>query len=140
VTTWMVVEDEPDFYELVLAIYDTLGVDGLAFTNGEEAISWIEDVDAGQHVTSVDELPQLALLDIRLPGYVSGIQVSQRLRQSPVLGNIAIVLMTAYYPGSKDEKIIVEQAGCDKLLSKPLPRLPDFKSLMEKLVAQRMQQ
>ncbi len=139
-TTWMVVEDEPDFYELVLAIYDTLGVDGLAFTNGEEAMSWIEDVDAGQQVTTVDELPQLALLDIRLPGYISGIEVSQRLRASPVLGNIAIVLMTAYKPASKDEKIIVQQAECDLLLYKPLPRLPEFKRIMEKVVAQRMRQ
>jgi hypothetical protein len=48
--------------------------------------------------------------------------------------------MTAYHPGSKDEKIIVEQAECDLLLHKPLPRLPDFKRIMEDLVAQRMRQ
>jgi CheY-like chemotaxis protein len=140
VTTWMVVEDEPDFYELVLAIYDTLGVDGLAFTNGEEAISWIEDVDAGQHVTSMDELPQLALLDIRLPGYVSGVEVGNRLRQSPVLGNIAIVLMTAYKLSSKQEQQFISDSGCDLLLHKPLPRLTEFKRIMQEVVAQRMQQ
>jgi CheY-like chemotaxis protein len=140
VTTWMVVEDEPDFYELVLTIYGTLGVDGLAFTNGEDAVSWIDDVNAGQLVTTIDELPQLALLDIRLPGFVSGIEVSRRLRESNVLSNIAIVLMTAYKPPSKDEKIILEQSNCDLLLYKPLPRLPDFKRMMEELVAQRMKQ
>ena len=139
-TTWMVVEDEPDFYELVLAIYDTLGVDGLAFTNGEEAISWIEDVDAGQHVTSVDELPQLALLDIRLPGYVSGVEVGNRLRQSPVLGNIAIVLMTAYRLSPKQEQQFITDSGCDLLMHKPLPRLTEFKRIMQEVVAQRMQQ
>jgi CheY-like chemotaxis protein len=140
VTTWMVVEDEPDFYELVLTIYGTLGVDGLAFTNGEDAISWIEDVDAGQLVTSVEELPQLALLDIRLPGLVSGIDVSRRLRESQVLSNIAIVLMTAYKLSSKQEEQFIDQAGCDLLLHKPLPRLPEFKRIMEELVAQRMKQ
>lgn len=139
-TTWMVVEDEPDFYELVLTIYDTLGVDGLAFTNGEEAASWIEDVDFGQLVTTNEELPQLALLDIRLPGMVSGADVSRRLRESHVLGNVAIVLMTAYKLSSKEEQKIKEHAGCDLLLYKPLPKLGDFKRLMENVVRQRMAQ
>lgn len=139
-TTWMVVEDEPDFYELVLAIYDTLGVDGLAFTDGDEAIKWIEDVDAGQHVTSVDELPQLALLDIRLPGYISGVEVGNRLRQSPVLGNIAIVLMTAYKLSPKQEQQFITDSGCDLLMHKPLPKLAEFKRVMHDVVAQRMQQ
>jgi len=140
VTTWMVVEDEPDFYELVLAIYGTLGVDGLAFTNGEEAAGWIEDVDVGQLVTTTDELPQLALLDIRLPGLVSGIDVSRRLRESHVLGNIAIVMMTAYVVTRKEEKNIIEAAGCDLLLRKPLPKPDEFKRLMEGLVRQRLRQ
>jgi CheY-like chemotaxis protein len=140
VTTWMVVEDEPDFYELVLAIYDTLGVDGLAFTTGEEAISWIEDVDAGQLVTTIDELPQLALLDIRLPGDIGGVEVSRRLRESPVLGNIAIVLMTAYKLSTKVENDMIKEAGCDLLLHKPLPKLADFKSQLQGVIAQRMRQ
>jgi len=139
VTTWMVVEDEPDFYELVLVIYDTLGVDGLAFTHGEEAVRWIEDVDAGQLVTTTDELPQLVLLDIRLPGKISGIDVGRRLRESHVLGNIAIVLMTAYKLSHKDEKYIMAQAGCDLLLYKPLPKLGDFRRIMDEVVAQRME-
>jgi CheY-like chemotaxis protein len=140
VTTWMVVEDEPDFYELVLTIYGTLGVDGLAFTNGEDAISWIEDVDAGQLVTTIDELPQLALLDIRLPGLISGVEVGNRLRQSPVLGNIAIVLMTAYKLSSKQEQQFVTDSGCDLLMHKPLPKLSEFNRIMHEVVAQRMHQ
>jgi CheY-like chemotaxis protein len=136
----MVVEDEPDFYELVLTIYDTLGVDGLAFTNGEEAASWIEDVDFGQLVTTNEELPQLALLDIRLPGTVSGADVSRRLRESRVLGNMAIVLMTAYKLSVKEEQKIIEYAGCDMLLHKPLPKFTEFKRLMESIVQQRMTQ
>jgi CheY-like chemotaxis protein len=136
----MVVEDEPDFYELVLAIYDTLGVDGLAFTNGEEAASWIKDVDVSQLVTHTEELPQLALLDIRLPGMVSGVDVSRRLRESDILGNIAIVLMTAYKLSSRDEQTIIRESGCDLLLYKPLPRPDKFKRVMENIVRQRLEQ
>ena len=57
-TTWMVVEDEPDVYEMVLAIYETLGVEGAAFLNGEDAVEWLDDIDNNRlH----DELPQLLI-------------------------------------------------------------------------------
>ena len=91
--TWMIVEDEFDFYEVVLAIYDTLGVKGLPFTTGEDAIRWIDDIDQGNVVT---ELPSLALIDIRLPGQINGIEISRRLRQSPRLRHMAVIIMTAY--------------------------------------------
>ncbi|MBZ0301183.1 MAG: response regulator, partial [Anaerolineae bacterium] len=88
-STWMVVEDEPDIYEVLLAMFEMWGIDGVAFVDGEEAIAWIDDVDGGRFR---GELPELALLDIRLPGAVSGAAVGERLRKSTVLGDIAIVL------------------------------------------------
>ena len=75
-STWMVVEDEPGLYDLVLAMYETMGINGLAFTTGEEAFDWIEDVDAGHFA---GELPKLALLDIRLPGEISGPMIGARI-------------------------------------------------------------
>ncbi|MFZ4828896.1 MAG: response regulator [Phototrophicaceae bacterium] len=81
-STWMVVEDEPDIYEVLLAMFGMWGIDGVAFVDGEEAIEWIEDVDCGRYQ---GELPELAMLDIRLPGSVSGIEIGERLRKSPIL-------------------------------------------------------
>ena len=43
-STWMVVEDEPDIYEVLLAMFGIWGIEGVAFVDGEEAVSWIEDV------------------------------------------------------------------------------------------------
>lgn len=126
-STWMVVEDEPDLYELVLAMYELLGVNGVSFTTGEEAIDWIDDVDAG-HFDG--ERPQVALLDIRLPGDVNGPMIGERLRQSPVLGNVKIVLMTAYRLNETEEKQVIHQAGADRLMYKPLPELDEFKRIM----------
>jgi CheY-like chemotaxis protein len=123
----MVVEDEPDLYELVLAMYETLGVDGVSFTNGEDAIAWIEDVENGLYP---GELPELALIDIRLPGKVDGPMVGGRLRKSPLLEHIGIVLMTAYRLSPKQEQDYINKSKCNTLLYKPLPMLDEFAHVM----------
>ena len=90
----MVVEDEPDIYDVLLAMFELWGIEGVAFVDGGEAISWIDAVDEGRvH----GDLPELAILDIRLPE-ASGPEVGNRIRKSTKLQNIAIVLITAYRP------------------------------------------
>ena len=131
-TTWMVVEDEPDLYDMVLTMYEMLGIDGVAFTDGEEATAWIEEVDSGQYI---QEIPELALLDIRLPGKINGVMVGERLRKSPAMNNMAIVLMTAFKLTPDQEKAFIEQAGCNLFLYKPLPGFEQFRTMLEGLVA-----
>ncbi|GAB4514349.1 MAG: hypothetical protein OHK0046_16320 [Anaerolineae bacterium] len=133
-TTWMLLEDEPDLYEMVLAMYEMLGVNGVAFGNGIDTLGWIDDVEHGRYQ---GELPELALLDIRLPDNISGSMVSARLRQSPVLRDMVIVLMTAYRLTPTEEAEIMAQAGADYLLNKPLPHIYDLESLLREMVAQR---
>ncbi len=133
-TTWMVVEDEPDLYDMVLAMYATMGVDGTSFVTGEEAIDWIEEVDDGHYH---GELPELALLDIRLPGAINGVKVSERMRESPHLKDIAIVLMTAYRLNPSEEKDVINQAGSDLLIYKPLPKLGELHTMLLDLVNKR---
>lgn len=132
--TWMVVEDEPDLYEMVLAMYSTLNIEGISFVTGEEALEWIEEVDSGQYD---NVLPELALIDIRLPGQVTGVDVAERLRQSPVLGDMVAVFMTAYKLAPSEEKTVMERSGADVLLYKPLPPLETFSDIMEELIAKR---
>lgn len=130
--TWLVVEDEPDLYDMVLAMYETLGIDGVAFLNGEDAVDWLNDVDAG--VVGAD-LPQLALLDIRLPGDIDGVMVGARIRASASLGHIPIVLMTAYRLTPEQQDDALREAGADLLIFKPLPALDEFQRLMYELLA-----
>ncbi|HLV37735.1 MAG TPA: response regulator [Spirillospora sp.] len=133
-STWMVVEDEPDIYEVLLAMFEMWGIEGVAFVDGEEAIAWIDDVDNGRFR---GELPELALLDIRLPGAVSGPAVGERLRKSSVLGDVAIILSTAYKLTVEEEAQAIEQAGADKLLYKPLPKFNELQQLLENVIAAR---
>lgn len=131
---WMIVEDEPDLYDMLLTMTDLMGVDGVAFANGEDAVAWIEDVEEKR--LSAD-LPDLALLDMRLPGEINGEDVGARLRESPVLGEITVVLMTAYRLSPKDEKAILKASGAEMLIYKPLPRLAEFTALMKTATAKR---
>jgi CheY-like chemotaxis protein len=130
----MVVEDEPDIYEVLLAMFEMWGIEGVAFVDGEEAVSWIDDVDNGRFQ---GELPELALLDIRLPGKITGPMVGERLRKSPVLGHMAIVLTTAYKLTAEQEKEVIATAGADQLIYKPLPKFNELQRLLEKVIAQR---
>lgn len=130
----MVVEDEPDIYEVLLAMFEMWGIEGVAFVDGEEAVAWIDDVNSGRFQ---GELPELALLDIRLPGNISGPMVGERLRQSPVLKQMAIVLSTAYRLSLEEEKKVIGQADADKLMYKPLPRFNELQKVLEEVIAER---
>src|SRR5690606_13757705 len=101
----MVVEDEPDIYEVLLAMFEMWGIDGLAFTDGEEAAAWIEEVDKGK---VPGEPPELGIIDIRLPGSISGPEIAARLRSSTALENLTIVLTTAYRLSPDEEKQVMQ--------------------------------
>jgi len=88
---------------VLLAMFEIWGIEGVAFVDGGEAVSWIEGVDQGR---IRGELPELAILDIRLPE-MSGPAVGHRLRQSPILGEIAIVLITAYHMSPDEEQAAI---------------------------------
>lgn len=133
-STWMVVEDEPDIYEVLLAMFEMWGIEGVAFVDGEEAIAWVDDVDNGRFR---GELPELALLDIRLPGAISGPMVGERLRKSKILGDVAIILSTAYKLTVEEEAQAIERAGADKLMYKPLPKFNELQKVLETVIAAR---
>jgi CheY-like chemotaxis protein len=133
--TYMIVEDEPDLYEMLTAMSNVLGVNEVAFATGEEAVTWIEEVDAG---LIREEMPVLALIDLRLPGDIDGVMVAERLRTSPQLSNIAVVLMTAYHLDAHDEQDAIARSGADLLMYKPLPKLTELRDILRDIAQRRM--
>ena len=130
-TTWLLVEDEPDLHEVLLALCNLWQIDGIAFKNGETVLDWIERVEAGDFD---DYLPKLALLDIRLPN-ASGLDISARLRQSKRLKDMAIVLMTAYHLSPEDERAALEKSVADLLMYKPLPSVIELRNILDGVLA-----
>ncbi len=133
-TTWMIVEDEPGIYEMLLAMSEVLGNEGIAFVDGDEAIAWVDEVDGGRFE---GELPELALVDIRLPTNTSGPMVGARLRKSPNVGQMGVILMTAYHLKDEEVEELVAQAGADLLLTKPLPSIGVMQARLAEVVAKR---
>lgn len=61
--------------------------------------------------------PDLIVMDIQLPE-ISGLDITERLKQDPALKLIPVVAVTAFAMRGDEQKILA--AGCDAYLSKPI--------------------
>lgn len=128
----LLIEDEPDLYELLHVILEMWGYTVTAFADGEDALNWISQVEADSDQAS--NLPQLAVIDIRLPGNISGDVVVSHLRRHRAFEHIVIVLITAYRLSPKDEKRMYE-LGANEIIYKPLPAASVMKAKLDHLLA-----
>ncbi|MBN1312986.1 MAG: response regulator [Anaerolineae bacterium] len=125
---WMIVEDEPSLRMMLsTAMMFIWGVEPLAFADGHNAMAWLDKVENRQ---SDATLPELALLDIRMPG-PQGHEIAERLRKVPATSNMAIVMMTAYRLDPEERSIVIRMAKPQAMLSKPLLNLSDLKLALE---------
>jgi len=134
--TWMIVEDEPDLYEMLEEIFNMWGIETITFGDFDEALEWIELVDQGE---DVGELPQLVMLDLMFSRILRGDEVGERLRRSPFLQDIAIVVMTAQreMPEVRDE--VIRKVQPDDYIQKPLPRITDLQKRLDVVLEKRHQ-
>lgn len=131
VLRWLIVEDDPTIREIVQLGCDLIGHPSLSFSNGKEALEWM-----GKPIPEA-ELPDVALLDIRMPGGPDGHELAAQIRRHPLLSNIAIILMTAYeLPGSQREEVLTV-SGADRLFFKPLPSMDELADTARAIVAKR---
>jgi CheY-like chemotaxis protein len=114
-----------------------MGISAKAFQRGEDLLIWADNLE----VRREDEtLPELALIDIRLSGMVSGIEVACRLRKNPLMKDIAIVMMTAYRLRRDEAEKIMALSGADKILYKPLPRKKELHAILKDVIRCRKQE
>jgi len=127
--TWLLVEDDNDIRNVVAVMMSVWGEKPLSFADGNAAWAWLDSVVNG---TFTGELPDLALMDIRMPGY-TGDKVAARIRQTPGIKDIPIILMTAFSLSDAEVKVMMEQAGIDHLINKPLPDMEVFRSTLYRI-------
>ena len=104
--TILIVEDNELNMKLFNDLLEAHGYRTLQARNGVEAV----DLARKHH-------PNLILMDIQLPE-VSGLQVTQWIKDDESLRAIPVVAITAFAMKGDEEKI--RQGGCEAYLSKPI--------------------
>ena len=102
----MIVEDNELNMKLFNDLLEAHGYRTVQARNGVEAV----ELARAHH-------PNLILMDIQLPE-VSGLQVTQWIKDDESLRSIPVVAITAFAMKGDEEKI--RQGGCEAYLSKPI--------------------
>lgn len=128
--TWLVVEDDPIIRSILTALITLWGVEGKVFKDGHEATRWLDQVENGSESS---HLPDIALLDIRMPG-PQGHEIGKRMRSLPATRHIPIVIMTAYQLTREERNTIVEMVHPEHIIGKPLPAPDDLRNLLQSTI------
>ncbi|MEN0020590.1 MAG: response regulator [Planctomycetota bacterium] len=102
----LIVEDEPEFAELLSLHLERAGYAARSVHNGRDALA-----------IATREPPDLILLDVMLPE-LSGTEVASRLRSNPATAEIPIIMVTA--KSEEVDEIVGLTVGADDYVSKPV--------------------
>jgi two-component system, cell cycle response regulator DivK len=106
----LVVEDHEDNRQILRDLLASAGFDMIEAVNGEDGVA----AAAAEH-------PNLILMDIQLP-VLDGYEATRRIKASPALKAIPIIVVTSYALSGDEDK--ARAAGCDAYIAKPYsPRL-----------------
>ncbi|MCC6905218.1 MAG: response regulator [Anaerolineae bacterium] len=130
---WIILEDDTVLRQLVAAMCQIWEVEPIELADGFAAAGWLELLNSGAYH---GEIPELALLDIRMPG-PQGDEIARMIRQTPKLERMAIVMMTAFVLNPREEADLMERTQADLVLRKPLPALFEFNRLLRDAITRR---
>ena len=105
----LVIDDNPQNLELVVAYLDTLDCEVSTAADGIKALERI-----------ADDPPDLIVLDIMMPR-MSGFEVCRKLKTDPKTRDIPILMVTALKEMADIERGV--ESGTDDFISKPVNRL-----------------
>jgi len=103
----LVVDDKEESSRLVGKVLRLHGYEVIAARSGEDAINMAQT-----------ELPDLILMDIRLPGGIDGMEATRRIKALPQLAHIPILAMTASVRPEDMQRAL--DAGCSGFVRKPI--------------------
>jgi CheY-like chemotaxis protein len=126
---WLIAEDEADIRNLLDMMCQVWGHSALTFETGQKVWDWLDDVETG----ATRALPDLVLMDIRMPGK-KGNEIASRMRSVDGLRRTPIVLMTAFALNERERSEMMQQHGVDHILSKPLPDFEQLRTILHKIV------
>jgi CheY-like chemotaxis protein len=133
--TWLIAEDEADIRNLVALMCQAWGHIPVTFENGQKVWDWLDTIEQGQQ----SELPELILMDIRMPGK-RGNELANRMRTLEKLQHTPIVLMTAYSLNEQERQDMISKDGVDRILNKPLPDFDQLRIILHEIIQQKQTQ
>ena len=102
----LIVEDNPANMKLAVFLLQSAGHTVLSATDAEAGLTLARD-----------ELPDLILMDIQLPG-IDGLEAIVLLKQDEATRAIPVIALTALAMKGDEERI--RAAGCDGYIAKPI--------------------
>lgn len=103
----LVVDDNDDVRRLVKKVLQMSGYRVCEATGGEEALAAVEK-----------EVPDLILMDIRMPGQFNGFETTSRLKDDARLQRVPIVALTASVMERDQRQALA--VGCSGFIGKPI--------------------
>ncbi len=103
----LVVDDIEDNRRLVGKVLGRHGYEVVGAGTGEDAINMAQT-----------ELPDLILMDVRLPGGIDGLEATRRIKATPQLAHIPILALTASVRPEDMQRALDE--GCSAFVRKPI--------------------
>lgn len=101
----VVIEDEPDIYEVIEYNLEREGYRVCGASDGEQGLSLVRR-----------EAPDVVLLDLMLPG-LDGLEVCRQLKADSVTRSLPIIMVTA--KGEESDVVLGLGLGADDYLTKP---------------------
>lgn len=114
-STVLIVDDDPTSRETLVAILEGEGYDLKQAKDGIQALQILKQLQ-----------PDLILLDVMMPA-MDGFEVCRRIRSTPPLAEVPIILLTAL--DDRDSLLRGIESGADDFLSKP----PDRRELVARV-------
>ncbi|HBE60416.1 MAG TPA: hybrid sensor histidine kinase/response regulator [Cyanobacteria bacterium UBA11159] len=102
----LIVDDEPDNFDVIEALLDSRYYQLYYASHGQEAIESLEIFN-----------PDLILLDVMMP-YLDGIEVCKQIKALPQWQEVPIIMVTAL--SDKEDLAQCLKAGADDFISKPV--------------------
>ncbi len=118
----LIIEDNQANMKLAKLLLHHVGHTTLSATDAETGLAMARD-----------ELPDLILMDVQLPG-MDGLTATSLLKRDPATAAIPVVALTAMAMKSDEEKSRL--AGCEAYLAKPL-RYQDLHQAIDALLSGR---
>ncbi len=104
----LMVDDDPLGIDTLESILEDQGHTLVSANNGPDALQKADEL-----------LPDLILLDVMMPG-MDGFEVCRRIRATPKLAEVPIIILTAL--DDRSSRLLGIEAGADDFLTKPVDR------------------